>query len=141
MEAVETRGPCEAEGDPQARRVVFDDIADGPVPTIGSDAQRTIQTHGGPLPARPQLIVRRRQRVEQLPDLDHRGLQLALMEVDNLHGDRPRRDVGATSAHAACSSALRAAAGIVDCVFHAIADTHFTGSRTAFHVKADTVSR
>ena len=27
------------------------------------------------------------------------------------------------------------------CVFHAIADTHFTGSRTAFHGKADTVSR
>ncbi len=28
-----------------------------------------------------------------------------------------------------------------DCVFHAIADTHFTGSRTAFHGEADTVSR
>jgi hypothetical protein len=28
-----------------------------------------------------------------------------------------------------------------DCVFHAIADSHFTGSRTAFHDKADTVSR
>lgn len=28
-----------------------------------------------------------------------------------------------------------------DCVFHVIADTHFTGSRTAFHGKADTVSR
>ena len=27
------------------------------------------------------------------------------------------------------------------CVFHAIADTHFTGSRTAFHDEADTVSR
>lgn len=27
------------------------------------------------------------------------------------------------------------------CVFHVIADTHFTGSRTAFHGKADTVSR
>ena len=29
----------------------------------------------------------------------------------------------------------------LECVFHAIADTHFTGSRTAFHGKADTVSR
>jgi len=28
-----------------------------------------------------------------------------------------------------------------ECVFHAIADSHFTGSRTAFHDKADTVSR
>jgi transposase InsO family protein len=27
------------------------------------------------------------------------------------------------------------------CVFHAIADTHFTGSRTAFHGMTDTVSR
>ncbi|HSW16938.1 MAG TPA: DUF938 domain-containing protein [Ramlibacter sp.] len=27
------------------------------------------------------------------------------------------------------------------CVFHVIADTHFTGSRTAFHDEADTVSR
>jgi hypothetical protein len=27
------------------------------------------------------------------------------------------------------------------CVFHAIADTRFTGSRTAFHGKADTVLR
>lgn len=30
---------------------------------------------------------------------------------------------------------------LVSCVFHAIADTHFTRSRTAFHGKADTVSR
>ena len=30
---------------------------------------------------------------------------------------------------------------MLKCVFHAIAATHFTGSRTAFHGKADTVSR
>ncbi len=30
---------------------------------------------------------------------------------------------------------------VLCCVFHAIADTHFTGSRTAFHGEADTVSR
>ncbi|ODU07814.1 MAG: hypothetical protein ABS84_15540 [Rubrivivax sp. SCN 71-131] len=36
---------------------------------------------------------------------------------------------------------LKAGLDVVACVFHAIADTHFTGSRTAFHGKADTVSR
>ena len=41
----------------------------------------------------------------------------------------------------ATQSEILRSARFVACVFHAIADTRFTGSRTAFHGKADTVSR
>jgi hypothetical protein len=55
-----------------------------------------------------------------------------------LHMQRPRR---APLVPRAVPVGLQRLMQRLDCVFHAIADTHFKGSRTAFHGKADTVSR
>ncbi|RVT48554.1 primase-helicase family protein [Rubrivivax albus] len=63
-------------------------------------------------------------------------LMLRFFGGHGLHLTQQKHLTGAFNGH------LRYALLVVaDCVFHVIADTHFTGSRTAFHGKADTVSR